>query len=145
MAQYYRTVTAYVAAARNQLQDLVGPPYRYSDSQIVGALDHAIADLGRVRPDVFLDLKYQHPLRKGDLDEGLPQPYTTADIAFLSDGVSYDTANGTLVPVPAKYVTPVNWYVAGWLQLYDVADATDARGQAFLTKFQQQLTSLTAA
>ena len=143
MAQYYRTVTGYVTAARNQLQDLVSP-YRYTDDQIVDALDHAISEMGRVRPDVFLDLKYQQPLRKGDLNEGLPGRYGVADIAFNADG-SYNADGGTLVPVPAKYTTPVNWFVAGWLQLYDVTDVTDARGQAFLTKFQTQLTSLTAA
>lgn len=144
MAQYYPTVSAYVWTARNQLQDLVGPPYRYADDQIVDALNHALNEMGRIRPDIFLDLKYQNRLIKGDIGEGLPGPYTIADIAVGDDG-SYDITEGTQVPVPSKYVSPVNWYVAGWLQLYDVADTTDARAQAMLAKFQQQLMSLTAA
>ena len=145
MAQFYSTVTGYVWQARNQLQDMVGPPYRYTDDQIVGSLNHALAEMGRIRPDIFLDLKYQRPLRKGDLDEGMPNLYNTNDIAFLPDGVTYDTGNGTKVPVPVKYISPVQWFVSGYLQLYDVADTQDARGQAFITKFQTQLLTLTAA
>ena len=134
MAQYYRTVADYAATARSQLQDLVGPPYRYSDDDIANALNQALAEMGRIRPDIFLDLKYMQPLRKGDLNEGMPALYTAADIAVA-----------TAVPVPAKYTTAVSWFVNGWLQLYDVADTTDARGQAFMTKFQTQLMTLSAA
>ncbi len=145
MAQYYLTVTAYVVAARNQLQDLIGPPYRYADETVIDALNHAMTEMGRIRPDIFLDLKYQHPIKRGDMDEGLPSPYAVSDIAFESDGVTYIPSEGSPVPVPSKYVTPVNWFVAGWLQFYDVTDTQDQRAQAFLQKFQVQLMNLSAA
>ena len=91
MAQYYRTVADYAATARSQLQDLVGPPYRYSDDDIVGALNQALAEMGRVRPDLFLDLKYMQPLKKGDIGDGAPAVYTASDIT-----------DNTAVPVPVQ-------------------------------------------
>lgn len=142
--QSYTTATSYVAAARQQLQDFVAP-YRYADGQIVGALNTALAEMGRIRPDIFLDLKYHHPLRKGDYEDGMPGAFSLADIAFLPDGVTYDTAHGTVVPVPVKYIIPVHWFIAGWLQLFDVTDTQDQRGQAFMQKFQTQLATLSAA
>lgn len=144
MAQRYNTVTAYVWTARNQLQDMIAP-YRYTDGQIVAALNHCMDDISRIRPDIFLDLKYQRPLRKGDTDDGTPPLYSTTDIAFQSDDVTYNTAAGTLVPIPNKYSDPVHWFISGWLQLYDVADTQDQRAQGFMMKFQQHLLSTNAA
>ena len=144
MAQTYSNVTQYVTAARSLLQDLV-PPYRYSDADIVSAINHALSSIERLRPDIFLDLKYQRPLRKGDTDDGMPPSYSVSDIAFLSDGVTYDPSNGTMVPLPGKYRSSIDWYVGGWLQLYDVADAQDQRAGAFLQKFEHHLLALSAA
>jgi hypothetical protein len=138
--QPYATVTAYVVGARNQLQDLVAP-YRYTDDLIVGALNQAMVEVSRIRPDIFLDLKYNQSLKKGDLGDGMPAVYTTA-----SDmDAGYDTTKGTVVPIPGKYIEPVRWYVAGFLQLYDVTDTQDQRAQAFLQKFNTQMLTLTAA
>jgi hypothetical protein len=133
MAQQYRTVTEYVAIARLTLQDLVAP-YRYDDPTILLSLNIGLSEMGRIRPDIFLDLKYQRPLRKGDVDEGLPPIYTPADI----------TAN-TLVPVPSKYMSPMDWFIAGWCQFLDVTDAQDQRASGFMAKFQAHLTTLSAA
>lgn len=141
--QSYTTATSYVAAARQQLQDLVAP-YRYADGQIIGALNTALAEMGRIRPDIFLDLKYQQRLAKGDYEDGMPGAFSLADIVVNSDG-SYNTGEGTLVPVPVKYIIPVHWFIAGWLQLFDVTDTQDQRGQAFMQKFQTQLATLSVA
>jgi hypothetical protein len=143
VAQFYYTATSYVAQARLTLQDLV-VPYRYPDADVVGALNIALAEMGRVRPDMFLDLKYQHPLTKGDLGDGVPGPYTTDDIVVNPDG-SYATTEGTPVPVPVKYYQTLNWFIPGWLQMYDVADTQDARAQGFMAKLQQHLLQLNAA
>lgn len=129
--QRYLTVATYVQTARRLLQDLV-LPYRYPDDLIVDSLNHAVAEISRIRADIFLDLKYQRRLRKGDIDDGLPPSYSVDDM-------------GTLVPIPSKYVDPVHWYVSGWLQIYDVTDTQDQRAQAFLQKFQQQLMTTSAA
>jgi hypothetical protein len=143
MAQVYYTATSYAAATRSLLQDFIAP-YRYSDSDVVSALNRALDAMGRLRPDIFLDLKYQQPLRRGDTDDGNPGVYSLSDIFTNPDG-SYDTTQGTLVPVPNRYRDALEWFMAGWLQLYDVADAQDQRAAAFLTKFQQHLLQLSAA
>lgn len=130
MAQYYRTVTDYINVARLNLQDAVSP-YRYPDSTLLLALNIGLGEMSRVRPDMFLDLKYQRPLRKGDIDEGMPQAYTVVDNA--------------LVPVPSKYMSSLDWFINGWAQFLDVTDTQDQRAQGFLQKFQTHLTTLTAA
>jgi hypothetical protein len=144
VAQFYPTVTAYVTAARAELQDGISP-YRYTDQQVVAALNRAIGEAERVRPDFFLDLKYQRPLRKGDTDDGAPPLYSTNDIAFQSDGVTYNPTAGTVVPIPQKYFGTFQWYITGWLQFFDMADTQDQRAQAFMAKFQGQLMTTTAA
>jgi hypothetical protein len=100
--------------------------------------------MGRIRPDIFLDLKYQRPLRKGDTDDGNPPQYGTADVATNPDG-TYILGKGTLVPVPNKYMSALDWFVNGWAQFLDVTDTQDARAQGFMAKFQSHLTTLSAA
>jgi hypothetical protein len=143
MAQRYRTVTEYLAVARLGLQDAVSP-YRYPDTTLLFALNIGLAEMSRLRADMFLDLKYQRPLRKGDIEDGLPPTYTPSDVATNSDG-SYNISAGTLVPVPSKYMSTLDWFVNGWSQFLDVTDTQDARAQGFMAKFQSHLTTLSAA
>jgi hypothetical protein len=143
VAQYYADVTHYVVVARLELQDEI-VPYRYADSTVVRALNTALNELGRIRPDMFLDLKYKAPLRKGDIGDGLAGVYTTADIAIDTNG-NYLEGKGTKVPVPSAYVTPVEWFINGWVQFLDVTDTQDQRAQAFVSKFQQQVLTTNAA
>lgn len=142
--QLYATVGAYLYSTRVRLQDLIFP-YRYADGSVIASLNSAIFDVGRIRPDIFLDLKYQRPLRKGDIQDGSPnQLYTLSDLVY-QDPPNDTTVNptlGTLVPVPSKFSEAVVWYMSGQLQLYDVNDATDQRAQAFMSKFQQELLSV---
>ncbi len=132
-----------MAVARLGLQDGVAP-YRYSDTTLLTALNIGLGEMGRIRPDMFLDLKYQRPLRKGDIDDGAPQVFTVADIAADVDG-NYDTSKGTLVPVPTKYVSVLDWFINGWTQFLDVTDTQDTRAQGFMAKFQAHLSTLSAA
>jgi hypothetical protein len=139
VAQLYSTVTAYVASARNRMQDKVFP-YRYDDGQIVDALNVALQETQRVRPDIFLDLKYQQKLQPNDLDDGfIAGYYSISDIAYDTGG-NYVTSDGTLVPIPSAYNDPIIWYMGAHLQLLDVDDTQDQRGVAFMTKFMQRLT-----
>lgn len=131
MAQTYALVSEYLATARSLLQDLVAP-YRYADADIVSALNIAVSEMQRLRPDIFLDLKYQRPLTKGDIGDGIPGAYLSTDTNIL-------------VPVPTKYVTAIYWFITGWLQMYDVADTQDQRAQGFMAKFQQHILMLNAA
>lgn len=141
--QRYRTATGYVYVARKALQDLVAP-YRYDDDTLILLLNIGIGEMHRIRPDIFLDLKYMRPLRKGDTDDGLPQAYTIADLSVNSDG-SYNQSAGTPLPIPTKYAGALDWFMAGAAQFYDVTDTQDARAQGFLQKFQTHLTTLSAA
>ena len=143
MAQTYVDVTHYVYMARLELQDLI-LPYRYPDTTVVRALNRAVAELSRLRPDILLDLKYQSPLGKGDIDDGIPSQYAITDIGFDSAG-NYVEGKGTFVPIPSKYISAVEWFMPGWLQFFDVTDTQDQRAQGFLAKFQQHLITLNAA
>ena len=115
-------------------------PYRYTDDQIVDALNVALEETQRIRPDIFLDLKYQQKIQSNDLDDGfISSYYTSNDIAF--DGSNnYVPSNGTLVPIPSRYNDPIIWYIGAHLQFLDVDDTEDTRGIAFLTKFMQRMT-----
>lgn len=140
MAQLYNTVTAYVVSIRNRMQDRVAP-YRYTDDQIVDALNVALEETQRIRPDIFLDLKYQQKIQSNDLDDGfISGYYTNSDIAF--DGSdNYVPSDGTLVPIPSRYNDPILWYMGGHLQLLDVDDTEDQRGVAFVSTFTKRMTT----
>jgi hypothetical protein len=131
MAQTYIPVEEYIVMARSLLQDMVAP-YRYADTDIVSALNIALSEMGRIRPDIFLDLKYQSPLVKGDIGDGVPPSFVATDTT-------------SMVPVPGKYVTTLYWFTTGWLQMFDMADTQDQRAQGFMAKFQQHLLMLNAA
>jgi hypothetical protein len=118
----YHPVVDYYNTVRSLLQDKI-VPYRYADQDIIDALNAAMAAISRVRPDIFLDLKYQTRLWNGDLRDGVPDLFLTSDIVA-----------GTIVPIPSDYVGPCHWYCAGWLQLYDVTDTQDQRAAAFLER-----------
>ena len=138
MAQLYNTVTAYVVSARNRMQDRV-PPYRYTDDQIIDALNVAMQETQRIRPDIFLDLKYQQKLQPNDIDDGfISSYYTIDDIAFDSSS-NYVRSDGTLVPIPSRYNDPIIWYMGAHLQFLDTDDTEDTRGIAFLSKFMQRM------
>jgi len=129
----YHSVNDYYGATRSLLQDLVGPPYRYPDQDVINALNNACAEISRVRPDMFLDLKYQTRLLKGDLRDGVPGLFQVSDIT---------ASPAVIVPIPSNYFVPVQWYMSGFLQLYDVADTQDQRGAAFLERFKGQILGL---
>lgn len=128
---YYQPVSAYLTAVRSSLQDMVAP-YRYADTDLYVALNTILGEVSRVRPDLYLDLKYVRPLQKGDLGDGIPPQYVSPQ------------DDDTMVPVPSKYFNPVIWGMSGWLQLYDVADTQDQRAGAFLAKFSSHFLTLTA-
>lgn len=145
MSAIYSTVGGYVTATRFRLQDLVYP-FRYADSSVIGSLNSAVFDVKRIRPDIFLDLKYQQPLRNGDIGDGSPdQLFSLNDVVYLPPPNNYmvDPTQGTYVAIPDKFIDSVVWYMSGQLQLFDVSDTADQRANAFLQKFQMELLSVT--
>jgi len=111
------TVTQYISAARQLLQD-EAIPYRYSDDDIVLALNLAIGEASRIRPDMFQD-------------------YMFTTLPTYTSGSPGDT-----VVVPAAYRMAFLYYIVGHNQLADQEDTTDARTSMLLNKFVAQLTSM---
>jgi len=110
------TVADYIHQARVLLQDTV-ETYRYSDAEILAALNFGLTEARRLRPDMFI----------GRLDA---VPFYTDD----ADAVDFDV----------QYRMALLYYIIGNVQLRDDEDTTDARAAALLTKFVAQLTQSNA-
>jgi hypothetical protein len=111
------TVQDYIDAARFLLQDTV-VTYRYGDADIVTALNLAVTELVRVRPDIYFVL-----LRTA----AIPVYVTSA----LNDVVNVDV----------RHTMPVLYFMVGYTQLSDEEDVQDARAAALMTKFIAQVTT----
>lgn len=129
--QSYASLGTYNRLTRSSLQDLI-EPYRYSDQDILDGLNFVLFEIQRLRPDMFLDLKYQRRMNN-NTDDGAPSVY----LSTMNQNIK--------VPIPAKYMNTLVWYISGYLQLYDVTDTQDQRAQAFMMKFNQHMLTLSAA
>lgn len=104
------TVTDYVRETRVLLQDLVAP-YRYSDAELVSALNLGILAARAKRADLFL---------------GRTTP-------------SFAVNDATPVTMDEQYRLPFVYFMVGHAQLRDEEDTQDSRAAAFLTKFTAML------
>ncbi len=107
------TLGDYLEEARTLLQDK-HEPYRYSDAELVSALNIGLAEARRVRADLFLP---------------------RGDIPFFATGSSVNTK----VPMEPMYRPTLVYYIVGRAQLRDDENTTDARAGALLGKFTAQL------
>lgn len=107
------TVGDLVANARVLLQDLV-VPYRYNTNELVAALNIALADARRIRPDIFLP-NFTVPV------------YTEADTAVT-------------VTFPVFYKSALLYFMVGFAHLRDEEDTADARAAALMLMFSTSLT-----
>jgi len=112
------TVANYLSAARTLLQDTVDAPYRYSDTDLVAALNNAISEIPRIRPDLYFTY-----LR----DSTVPTSY--------SSGTTSASVN-----VDLRYRMAVLYYIVGYVQLRDDENTQDARAGSLLTQFIAKLT-----
>lgn len=113
------TVQDYVDQARILLLDQVSP-YRFPDADVVEALNMAVMEARRLRPDLFTTFF------RSDLPD-----YAVTD---LDDEV----------PVDPMYRKAFLYYVVGHCHLRDEENTQDNRAAGFLNKFVAQLTSLQA-
>lgn len=113
-------VSDYVVQARVLLQDQV-QPYRYPDIDIVAALNMAVADLSRMRPDLVFKT-----LRTGSFTQ-----YSTASPSVA-------------VVMDQRYRQAILYYIVGFIQLRDDEDSQDARAVNFMSKFTSELLTPTA-
>lgn len=111
------TVGKYITECRALLQDSV-VPYRYSDADIIGALNLGLAEAYRLRPDLFLN-------------------GYTFELPFLA--ISTDP-----IPVEPQYRSAFSYYIVGRLSLRDEEDTQDARASSLLNKFVGQMLSITS-
>lgn len=110
------TVADYVEQARVLLLDTRSSMYRYSDAEIVAALNIGLQEAYRLRPDLFL---------------------TTLDYEVPAYAMPTDAA--TKVPVEIGFRQAFVYYIVGRCQLRDQEDTTDQRAGALLQKFVGQL------
>lgn len=113
----YDTVQDFLDRARILLLDETAP-YRYSTASLVLALNDALAEARRIRPDIM----------RGYFGTDLPE--------FAVGDVAED------VPIDQMYRSAFNYYIVGMAQLRDDEDVTDARASNLLNKFVAQLTAV---
>lgn len=113
------TVQDYIDRARVLLLDEVDP-YRYPTVDLVEALNLAIMEARRLRPDLL----------KSYFRTSLPD-FSTASM----------TAE---VPVDPQYRMAFLYYICGHAQLRDDENNQDSRSAAFLNKFVSQLLTIQA-
>jgi hypothetical protein len=112
------TIGQVVTEARRLLQDEVAP-FRYPDADLVDALNLAVLDARRLRPDLFLpqfELPYYSP--SGTIDMG--QKF----------------------PVEPQFRLPFIFFIAGRMEMRDDEQTQDTRAVAFITTWRQQLVQL---
>lgn len=99
------TVSNYISRARVLLQDGTSP-YRYADSELIDALNSAILDTRRLRPDLFLPA------------------FSTAQFFTANDS--------TAVTIDPMYRMAVLYYVCGQAQIRDEENTQDPRAAEFI-------------
>lgn len=114
------TVQDYVDNARVLLQDTVAT-YRYSSEELVDALNLAILELIRVRPDVCFKL-----LR-------------TSVLEFSAGSLS------AAVTIDPRYRPAVLYFIVGHAQLRDEEDVQGERAAALLNGFLSRLSGIGVA
>lgn len=113
------TVQDYVVEVRRLLQDTV-VPYRYSDTNMVSALNMGLLEARRLRPDLFMS---------SGLRNAVPD---------------FSTVSMTEVRMDPQYRPALVYYMAGQTQLMDEETTQDARASVFLNKFVSQLLTIAA-
>jgi hypothetical protein len=106
------TVADYLAQARVLVQDTV-VPYRYPDADFIFALNAAVLEARRLRPDIFLTL----------LDSTVP---------------AY-TVPGDAVSIDVQYQLPFLFYMAGYVGIRDAEATQEARAVEFMSLFKAKL------
>jgi hypothetical protein len=114
------TVQDYIDRARVLLLDTYAAGYRYSDDELVQALNMGILEARRIRPDLF----------KAYFRTNLP---------------SYSaTSKTTAVVIDPMFRVAFLYYICGQAQLRDDENVQDGRASVFLNKFTAQLLQVAA-
>lgn len=105
------TVAEYISLARTLLMDESDSPHRYSDASLVLALNLAIMETKKIRPDLLI---------------GKTIPNFTA-------------VNSDPVDMDVMYRIPLVYYIIGHAQMRDEEGNQDQRAAGFLGLFRSQM------
>jgi len=111
------TVSEFISAARSLLQDTV-TEYRYSDDDILQAMNIGLLSARRLRADLFLDDPTDIP--------------------------AYTTNDGTAIDFDSQYLPSLLYFVVGYVNLRDQEETQDSRAVALLNKFTSQMLTIGA-
>jgi len=111
------TVADYLSSARVLLQDTIAP-YRYPDADLVNALNLALLEVRRLRPELV-------------------------KLYFRTTIPTYSAAStAAAVPFDPQYRVSLVYYICGHAQLRDDEATQDARATIFLNKFTSQMLTI---
>jgi len=113
------SVESYVSDARTILLDRT-PPYRYSDDTLLVALNTALLEARRLRPDMFV-------YKFGDR---MP---------------SFGAVSSEQVPIEPQLRLPIVYGLVAHAMLRDEEDVPVERANSFLAKFQNMLVGIFAS
>jgi hypothetical protein len=117
IAAQFATVQDYVNYSRVLLQDQVGPTFRYPDGDLISALNIAILESRRLRPDLWIGVAT------------LPAYTTPSDTTPVTG-------------IDPQYQMAFVYYITGITQLRDEEFTEDQRATVFLNKFFSMLTTM---
>lgn len=115
------TIADLVTEARALVND-ERAPYRDTDQKFVAAVNRAMNELKRLRPDAFYELF------DDDLDVAVPE-YTTSNMGTSS------------FPADMIFWTSVLYFVAGSIELKDDEFTADGRAVTLMQRFAAQVQS----
>lgn len=110
-----RTVLQVKTRVKSILQDKVDPR-RYPDEDIINALNDALVECRRMRPDLFVNNK---------------KPFTVPQLVE-------DT---NLIPIEDQFFNSVVFFTVGYLMLRDTETAVDGFAMGMLNRATNQLVS----
>jgi len=113
-----------LSQARSILQDRKAP-YRYSEEELTEALNTALSEIRRLRPDAFA----------GTFTAGTTPQYST-DPSPVPPLLPLDAD----WPVDDMFFSPTVSYVSGYAELRDDEFTEDSRATSLLQRFALQLT-----
>jgi hypothetical protein len=120
-------VQDYTKEVRRILQDAVAP-YRYTDDNLVSALNMGLLEARRLRPDLFANNTYIQTGATSSPLRGSVPGFTAVD--------------STAVPMDPQYRVALVYYMCGQVQVMDEEASQDQRATIFLNKFTSQMLSI---
>ena len=117
MSRTYRSV---IDRARRILQDTDASNYRYSEVDIVDAVNDSLLEVRKIRPDLFID-----------------GAFTVVDVSELE-------VDATAIPIEDFYFQSLVYLVSGYMMLRDDEFSLDSRAVNLLNKGNAQLRTVGA-